>query len=52
VGTWYQTVVDRDATEQEAPALAKKIHDWLVVEGIVVTVPTDCVLSSKKQGIA
>ena len=35
MGDYFQTVVDRDATEEEAPILGKGIHEWLVGEGIV-----------------
>lgn len=43
---WFQAIVDKDATEQEAPALAGKIHQWLVLDGVVVAEPSDCLLGS------
>ena len=35
MGDWFQIIVDRDATEEEAPALASSIRDWLISEGII-----------------
>src|SRR4051794_10718315 len=44
MGDWFQSVVDRDATEEEAPALGAAVHQWLVGEGIVAAQGRDCVL--------
>ncbi|MCA8986629.1 MAG: hypothetical protein KDA78_03255 [Planctomycetaceae bacterium] len=46
MGDWFQSVVDRDATESEAPELGAAILEWLVDEGIVTSDATDCVLGS------
>ena len=42
---WFQTIVDIDATEAQAPALAAATLGWLVKENIVQEVETDCVLA-------
>jgi hypothetical protein len=46
MGEWFQAVADRDATEENAPALATTIYNWLVGEGIISGAPRDCVLGS------
>jgi hypothetical protein len=46
MGDWFQIIVDKDATEQEAAELASRIRDWLIAEGIVEREMTDCVLGS------
>jgi hypothetical protein len=38
--------VDRDATMEEAPTLGARVLDRLVERGIVLPVPSDCVLGS------
>jgi len=48
MGEWFQTIVDRDATESEAPVLGAAIQQWLVDEGIVSANATDCVLGSDR----
>ena len=45
MGTWFQSVVDRDATESLSPELGAAIREWLISEGIVSADATDCVLS-------
>ncbi|MFC8668515.1 hypothetical protein [Streptomyces sp. NPDC057199] len=44
MGDHFQTVVDVDATADEARALAARVVEWLVAEGIVLGERTDCVL--------
>lgn len=46
MGDWFQIIVDREASEEEAPALGSSIRDWLVTEGIIEATLTDCVLGS------
>ena len=46
MGDWFQVIVDRDATEPEAPRLGAAVHEWLAAEGIVSLEPADCVLGS------
>ncbi|MFD7403418.1 hypothetical protein ACFV7R_12235 [Streptomyces sp. NPDC059866] len=46
MGNHFQTVVDLDATSVDAPALAARGLDWLVMEGIVRAERTDCVLGA------
>ena len=46
MGDSFQSIVDRDATEAEAPELGAAIHKWLVSEGIVSADASDCVLGS------
>jgi hypothetical protein len=36
MGDTFQTIVDRDASRQDAPRLAEHVVDWLVAEGIVL----------------
>jgi hypothetical protein len=47
MGDWFQVIVDRDATEEEAPALASSIRDWLISEGIITGKLIDCILSEE-----
>ncbi|WP_328399251.1 hypothetical protein OHS70_20545 [Streptomyces sp. NBC_00390] len=44
MGDHFQTIVDLDATAEEAPALAARAVAWLAAEGIVRAERTDCVL--------
>ncbi|WP_405568696.1 hypothetical protein OG418_28790 [Streptomyces phaeochromogenes] len=44
MGDHFQTVVDVDATADEAQVLAARVVEWLVAEGIVLGGRTDCVL--------
>jgi hypothetical protein len=46
MGDWFETVAVIDVTEDEAPAMAAAVLDWLVGEKVVVAEKTDCVLSS------
>ena len=50
MGDYFQTIVDRDATPEEAEALAARIRDWLIAEGIVASEMTDCVLDGDCNG--
>lgn len=47
MGDWFQSIVDPEATEAEAPALADRVLRWLVDEQIVASERTDCVLSNR-----
>lgn len=44
MGDWFQSVVDPEATEAEAPTLADSVLRWLVAEGVVVPERSDCTL--------
>lgn len=44
MGDWFQSVIDPEASEAEAPALAERLLQWFIDEGIVVAVPSDCTL--------
>jgi hypothetical protein len=44
MGDWFQTIVDIDATPQQAPELAAAVLDWFVERGVVLAERTDCVL--------
>lgn len=46
MGDWFQSVVDRDATESEAPQSGILIQQWLVDEGIISRNASACVLGS------
>lgn len=46
MGNYFQTVVDLDATESDAEAVAAAGLEWLVEEGIVAAELTDCVLGA------
>ncbi|MEU0436225.1 hypothetical protein [Streptomyces sp. NPDC006290] len=46
MGSHFQTVVDLDATQADAQALAAGALDWLVKEGIVRAELTNCVLGA------
>lgn len=46
MGDHFQTIVDLDASPVEASALAGRVLDWLVQEGIVLAERTDCVLGA------
>ena len=50
MGDWFQTIVDRDASLEEARELAREIRDWLVDRGIVQETVTDCVLGGDGHG--
>ncbi len=45
MGDWFQTIADVQATPDEADQLATTTLAWLIDAGIVLTEPTDCVLS-------
>lgn len=47
MGDHFQTIVDIDATADEASMLAGRALDWLVSEGIVRAERTDCVLGAR-----
>ena len=52
VGDYYQTIVDAEATADDAEALAGRVRDWLVAEGVVRAEMTDCVLGGDGNGHA
>ena len=46
MGTYYETVVDRDAlTTEEAQRLARSVLDWLIAEEVIMAETDDCLLS-------
>jgi hypothetical protein len=52
MGDYFQSIVDPEATEAEAPSLSDRVLRWLVDEQIVVSKPTDCVLGNPSCGYA
>jgi hypothetical protein len=50
MGDWFQTIVDRDASLAEAPALGSAVRDWLIERRVIAANPADCVLGSKGIG--
>jgi hypothetical protein len=50
LGDYYQTIVDTEATADEAAALAGRVRDWLIAEGVVRAELTDCVLGGDGSG--
>ncbi|MBA0053014.1 hypothetical protein E0L36_19690 [Streptomyces sp. AJS327] len=46
MGDWFQTIVDTEATPEEAPGLAANVVDWLVADGVILAERTDCVLGA------
>ncbi|MGW1658352.1 hypothetical protein [Streptomyces atratus] len=46
MGDHFQTIVDLDATEQDAARLGAGLLDWLIADGIVSAERTDCVLDN------
>ncbi|MGW0664168.1 hypothetical protein [Streptodolium elevatio] len=46
MGDWFQTIVDIEATPEEAQVLAANILDWLIADGFVSAERTDCVLGA------
>ncbi|MFI5541918.1 hypothetical protein ACIA5H_36690 [Nocardia sp. NPDC051900] len=47
MGDWFQTVVDKDVSPQNAKAVAADILDWLISAGVVLAERDDCVLSAE-----
>jgi hypothetical protein len=47
MGDRFQTLVDLDVTSADAAGLAVRALDWLVGEGIVSSLRTDCVLGAR-----
>lgn len=43
MGDYFQSIVDPEATEAEAPSLADRVLRWLIDEQIVASELTDCV---------
>ncbi|MFD4860976.1 hypothetical protein [Streptomyces atratus] len=52
MGDHFQTIVDLDATEQDAARLGAGLLDWLIADGIVSAERTDCVLDNDGYGNA
>lgn len=52
MGDHFQTIVDLDATEQDAAQLGAGLLDWLIADGIVSAERTDCVLDGDGYGNA
>lgn len=50
VGDYYETIVDVEATADDAGALAARVRDWLIAEGVVRAELTDCVLGGDGRG--
>ena len=50
MGDWFQTIVDKDASVEEAEILAYEIRDWLIDRGIIQATMTDCVLGGDGRG--
>ncbi|SDK43245.1 hypothetical protein [Streptomyces indicus] len=46
MGDWFRTIVDTEATAEEAQELAAGLLDWLIADGYVVAERTDCVLGA------
>ncbi|TQF09917.1 hypothetical protein FJV41_42150 [Myxococcus llanfairpwllgwyngyllgogerychwyrndrobwllllantysiliogogogochensis] len=44
MGDSFQTIVDRDASADDAPRLAAEVRDWLVARRIIEQELTDCAL--------
>jgi hypothetical protein len=44
MGDSFQIIVDKDASEDEAPRLAAEVRDWLVARRIIEPESTDCAL--------
>ncbi len=52
VGDYAQTLVDVDATDDDAPRLKQRVLSWLINEGIVAAELSDCVLGVAEGGYA
>lgn len=48
MGDSYRTIVDLDATEEEAERLAEKVRDWLVERGIIAPGPGDAEVDDER----
>ncbi|TDC11473.1 hypothetical protein E1267_00595 [Nonomuraea longispora] len=46
MGDWFQTIVDVEASPEEAGALADGVLSWLVSSGVVAAERTDCVIGA------
>ncbi|SEN23712.1 hypothetical protein [Nonomuraea pusilla] len=47
MGDWFQTIVDVEATSEEAEALAAEVREWLVGSGVAAPERTPCVLDAE-----
>ncbi|HEY0095506.1 MAG TPA: hypothetical protein VGB96_14340, partial [Archangium sp.] len=45
MGDFFQTIVDKDVTEDEAPRLAEQVREWLVSRQLIEPDLADCALS-------
>ncbi|WP_131813221.1 hypothetical protein [Mycolicibacterium fortuitum] len=52
MGDYAQTLVDVDATDEDAPRLKQRVLSWLISEGIVAAELSDCVLGVDEGGYA
>lgn len=50
MGDYYQIIVDKDASSEEAKSLSSDILNWLVEQGIVEATINDCVISGTGLG--
>ncbi len=50
MGNLFQSVVDPEAIEAEAPALADRVLRWLIDEEVVVPERSDCILGEGGHG--
>lgn len=52
VGDYAQTLVDVDATDEDAPRLKQRVLSWLINDQIVAAELSDCVLGAEEGGYA
>lgn len=50
MGDYFQTFVDKEASLSEVDDLSQKVLSWLVDKGIVLSTPSNCVLSLEGMG--
>jgi len=46
VGDYFQVIADVQATDVDASELADSLVRWLIGEGVIMKIPTDCVLGA------
>ena len=44
MGDWFQIIVDRDSTEEEAVSVGEDIVKWLIADGIIDADMSECLL--------
>jgi hypothetical protein len=47
MGDYFQTIVDKDVTDDEAPRLAEQVREWLVSRRIIEPDLSDCALGEE-----